>query len=330
MCFDQKSSFGFALFGLLVSMWIYTRTENVKLAGGVFFFFTMELLQGFQYFVIADNLHDKLCDSTINQVLTMLGFLHICMQPYFCHVINASLTRSERYLQQYAHAHAHTTTAAKLDQHHHVTHALHHHRDIPSAIPCRTIAAPLPHRCRTAAAPLPHHCRTAAAAPLPHRCRTAVIVMCGAAPHNPYPNPNPTRYKVVLRLSLIAGLWLFGRFVIAYTQHAASAVLIAPQPDPPQLYYPGLLGRTLLFCWSGLPSRHTHAEPEPEREPDPGPEPEPEPEPDDANQALRMVVEDHDGNQHDGRQAAWSKCPLWQYPSSAPTPPQGAPGSSRR
>jgi hypothetical protein len=106
MCFDQKSSFGFALFGLLVSMWIYTRTENVKLAGGVFFFFTMELLQGFQYFVIADNLHDKLCDSTINQVLTMLGFLHICMQPYFCHVINASLTRSERYLQQYAHAHA--------------------------------------------------------------------------------------------------------------------------------------------------------------------------------------------------------------------------------
>ena len=34
MCFDQKSSFGFALFGLLVSIWIYTRTENVKLAMG--------------------------------------------------------------------------------------------------------------------------------------------------------------------------------------------------------------------------------------------------------------------------------------------------------
>jgi hypothetical protein len=101
MCFDQKSSFGFALFGLLVSAWIYTRTENVKLASGVFFFFTMELLQGFQYFVIADDLHDKKCNSKINQLLTVLGFLHICMQPYFCHVINASLTRSERYLQQY-------------------------------------------------------------------------------------------------------------------------------------------------------------------------------------------------------------------------------------
>jgi hypothetical protein len=58
---------------------------------------------------------------------------------------------------------------------------------------------------------------------------------------------------VVLRLSLIAGLWLFGRFVIAYTQHAASAVLVAPQPDPPQL--------TTLAFWGGLscsavPGRH--------------------------------------------------------------------------
>ena len=80
------------------------------------------------------------------------------------------------------------------------------------------------------------------------------MVMCGAAPHNPYPNPNPTRYKVVLRLSLIAGLWLFGRFVIAYTQHAASAVLVAPQPDPPQRC-------TTLAFWGGLscsagPGRH--------------------------------------------------------------------------
>ena len=91
------------------------------------------------------------------------------------------------------------------------------------------------------------------------------MVMCGAAPHSPYPNPNPTRYKVVLRLSLIAGLWLFGRFVIAYTQHAASAVLVAPQPDPPQRC------TTLAFwgCWFGPPSQHTHAEPEPECEPEP-------------------------------------------------------------
>ena len=48
---------------------------------------------------------------------------------------------------------------------------------------------------------------------------------------------------MVLRLSLIAGLWLFGRFVIAYTQHAASAVLVAPQPDPPH---------TAVAFWGGL------------------------------------------------------------------------------
>ena len=28
--------------------------------------------------------------------------------------------------------------------------------------------------------------------------------------------------------------------------------------------------------------------------------------------------------------AAWSKCPPWQYPSSAPAPPQGAPGGSEQ
>ena len=69
---------------------------------GVFFFFTMEFLQGLQYFVIADNYDDDAkCNQWINQVLTLAGFAHICLQPYFCHVINASLTKSEKYLWQY-------------------------------------------------------------------------------------------------------------------------------------------------------------------------------------------------------------------------------------
>jgi hypothetical protein len=33
--------------------------------------------------------------------LTLLGFLHICLQPYFCHVINASLTKSAKYKDRY-------------------------------------------------------------------------------------------------------------------------------------------------------------------------------------------------------------------------------------
>jgi len=101
MCFDQKSSFAFAAVGLFTSYWIYTRTENMKLASGVFFFFTMELLQGFQYFVIAEDLNDPWCDMAINQFLTILGFLHICLQPYFCHTINASLTKSPKYQHKY-------------------------------------------------------------------------------------------------------------------------------------------------------------------------------------------------------------------------------------
>jgi hypothetical protein len=105
MCFDQKSSFGFAGVGLFAAWWIYSRTDNYELASGVFFFFTMEFLQGLQYFVIADSEADlykpSRCDDVINQVLTVAGFLHICMQPYYCHVINASLTNDPKYIPQY-------------------------------------------------------------------------------------------------------------------------------------------------------------------------------------------------------------------------------------
>jgi len=94
-------SFGFAAIGLFVSWWIHTRTLNFELASGVFFFFTMEFLEGLQYFIIADDLNSPLCDNNVNKVLTILGFLHICLQPYFCHVINSSLTKSEKYLHQY-------------------------------------------------------------------------------------------------------------------------------------------------------------------------------------------------------------------------------------
>ena len=93
MCFDQKSSFGFAFLGLFVANWIHTKTNNKALARAVFFFFTMEFLQGLQYFVIAPDLNSPLCDAMINKVLTLAGFLHICLQPYFTHVISAALTR---------------------------------------------------------------------------------------------------------------------------------------------------------------------------------------------------------------------------------------------
>jgi hypothetical protein len=92
---------GFAACGLFATYWIYTRTENMELASGVFFFFSMEFLQFIQYMFLASGLTDPVCDTVINQVLTLLGFLHICLQPYYCHVINASLTKSCKYKDRY-------------------------------------------------------------------------------------------------------------------------------------------------------------------------------------------------------------------------------------
>jgi len=50
---------------------------------------------------IADDIDSPICDTTVNKILTLLGFLHICMQPYFCHVINASLTKNAKYIDRY-------------------------------------------------------------------------------------------------------------------------------------------------------------------------------------------------------------------------------------
>jgi len=88
-------SFGFAGLGLFLSWYVYHYTYNTRLAVGVFWFFLMEFLQGWQYFWIDD------CDHPMNQVLTLLGFLHICYQPYFTHIINSSLTKNPKFLTQY-------------------------------------------------------------------------------------------------------------------------------------------------------------------------------------------------------------------------------------
>jgi len=119
MCFTGEMSAGFAAIGLFASYWVYSRTSNMELASGIFFFFTMEFLQAIQYYFIAPelrssddgqcggtdsvNYYEDLspCDTKINKVLTLLGFLHICLQPYFCHVINASLTTSCKYKDRY-------------------------------------------------------------------------------------------------------------------------------------------------------------------------------------------------------------------------------------
>jgi hypothetical protein len=95
MCFSKEMSLTFSMLGLGMSIWVYRRTSNLQLAIGVFYFFLMEFLQYFQYLTIDQ------CDNKTNKILTVLGYVHICYQPYFTHVINSALTRSERVLTMY-------------------------------------------------------------------------------------------------------------------------------------------------------------------------------------------------------------------------------------
>lgn len=101
MCFTGEMSGGFALLGLFATWWVYTKTGNTGYATGVFFFFAMEFLQFIQYLFLANGLDDIVCQTTVNQVLTVLGFLHICLQPYFVHYMYSSLSSNPKYKDIY-------------------------------------------------------------------------------------------------------------------------------------------------------------------------------------------------------------------------------------
>jgi len=101
MCFTGEMSASFAAIGLVGTWYIYHCTGNKALTTGIFFFFTMELLQAVQYLFIATGLQDPICDTLANRVLTLLGFLHICFQPYFCHLINESITTDKKYFGRF-------------------------------------------------------------------------------------------------------------------------------------------------------------------------------------------------------------------------------------
>jgi hypothetical protein len=93
MCFNGYMSGSFAVVGLFLAYWVDSRTCNRSLAAAIFFFFTMEALQAVQYGFLASGLGSPMCETFVNKFLTVLGFLHICMQPYFAHQINESLAQ---------------------------------------------------------------------------------------------------------------------------------------------------------------------------------------------------------------------------------------------
>lgn len=76
MCFTQSMSFSIGFIGIVASIILYI--NNYYYASiGILYFSLMEIIQGFQYFVI------NKCDNYINEILTYIGYLHICFQPVF-------------------------------------------------------------------------------------------------------------------------------------------------------------------------------------------------------------------------------------------------------
>ena len=84
MCFNQPMSAVFVAIGLLCAAYVYFKSKNWWMTSGVLYFVGMELLQFFQYYWIDQ------CDNFMNQALTVVGFLHICFQPFFTHLMNGA------------------------------------------------------------------------------------------------------------------------------------------------------------------------------------------------------------------------------------------------
>ena len=81
MCFSQSGSLIVGLTGICFSLFLLqgSNKKRIYAAIGITYFSLMEILQFFQYQVIDD------C-TAYNERLTLLGYLHICFQPFFVNV----------------------------------------------------------------------------------------------------------------------------------------------------------------------------------------------------------------------------------------------------
>ncbi len=82
MCWSGEASSVLATIGLASTLYVAIKGEKKELWIPLGFFSMMELLQAITYTYI-DN-----CGSEMNQVLTVLGFLHISFQPFFINMVS--------------------------------------------------------------------------------------------------------------------------------------------------------------------------------------------------------------------------------------------------
>ncbi len=81
MCWSGEASGVLAVIGLSTAAYVAYKGESKELWIPLTYFALMELLQAFTYVYI------DLCDNPSNQVLTLLGYIHIAFQPFFVNMV---------------------------------------------------------------------------------------------------------------------------------------------------------------------------------------------------------------------------------------------------
>jgi hypothetical protein len=81
MCFTYEISVCLSLYGCAISYYFYYHKSRLFYTIG--YFTLMEILQTAQYWVVADDINSPQCNTFWNKLLTTVGFIHICYQPYF-------------------------------------------------------------------------------------------------------------------------------------------------------------------------------------------------------------------------------------------------------
>ncbi|MCD4674684.1 MAG: DUF5765 domain-containing protein [Desulfobacula sp.] len=82
MCWSGEASAVLATIGLGSTVYMAVKKEKKELWVPLGYFTLMELLQAVTYSYIDQ------CDNPVNQVLTLLGFIHISFQPFFINMVS--------------------------------------------------------------------------------------------------------------------------------------------------------------------------------------------------------------------------------------------------
>lgn len=81
MCWSGEASATLAVIGFTSTGYLLYKGESKALAAGMGYFTLMEALQAYTYSVVDE------CMSTQNNVATLLGYLHICFQPFVINMV---------------------------------------------------------------------------------------------------------------------------------------------------------------------------------------------------------------------------------------------------